>query len=231
MIHCGDLFDVLPTLAAESIDACVTDPPYGLEFMGKEWDAPWKHAFTEHGARPGLLLPVSSTRNPVCRTCRKHQRGSKRCQCDSPNYDETPRSNNFLFQQWSERWGREVYRVLKPGAYLLVCGAPRSYHRMACGIEDAGFEIRDSLCWLFSQGFPKSLNIGCRCADRQPAPQSSVRRVPETNLSPSVQSGASEAQVLLDGVQEQGLHREGSKVEASVRPGESSVEGRKDAVH
>jgi hypothetical protein len=53
-----------------------------------------------------------------------------------------------------------VFRVLKPGAHLLVCGAPRSFHRMTCGLEDAGFEIRDCLSWLYGQGFPKSLNLG-----------------------------------------------------------------------
>jgi site-specific DNA-methyltransferase (adenine-specific) len=50
-------------------------------------------------------------------------------------------------------------RVMKPGAHLVACGAPRSSHRMVCGLEDAGFEIRDSLAWLFGQGFPKSLNL------------------------------------------------------------------------
>jgi len=49
---------------------------------------------------------------------------------------------------------------LKPGAYLVVCGAPRSYHRMACGLEDAGFVIRDKFAWLFGSGYPKNLNLG-----------------------------------------------------------------------
>jgi hypothetical protein len=52
-----------------------------------------------------------------------------------------------------------VLRVLKPGAHLLVCGAPRSFHRMGCGVEDAGFIVRDCLSWLYGQGFPKSLNL------------------------------------------------------------------------
>jgi site-specific DNA-methyltransferase (adenine-specific) len=61
---------------------------------------------------------------------------------------------------WTEQWAREAFRVLKPGAHAVVCGAPRAYHRMACGLEDAGFEIRDCLAWLFGSGFPKSLNLG-----------------------------------------------------------------------
>lgn len=104
MIHHGDLFTVLPTLNAESIDACVTDPPYELGFMGRKWD-----------------------------------------------------SSGVAFQV--ETW-REVYRVLKPGAHLVAFGGTRTFHRMTVAIEDAGFEIRDCLSWLYGSGFPKSLNIG-----------------------------------------------------------------------
>ena len=64
------------------------------------------------------------------------------------------------FQAWTEQWAIDVLRVMKPGGYAVVCGAPRAYHRMASGLEDAGFEIRDCLAWLFGQGFPKSLNLG-----------------------------------------------------------------------
>ena len=55
---------------------------------------------------------------------------------------------------------REVFRVLKPGAHLLAFGGTRTYHRMVCAIEDAGFEIRDQIQWLYGQGFPKSFDVG-----------------------------------------------------------------------
>lgn len=55
---------------------------------------------------------------------------------------------------------REVLRVLKHGGHLLSFGGSRTYHRMACAIEDAGFEIRDQIMWVYGSGFPKSLNIG-----------------------------------------------------------------------
>ena len=97
----GDCLELLPTLPENSIDACVTDPPYGLEFMGKAWD---------HGV-PGVEL-----------------------------------------------W-REVFRVLKPGAHLLAFGGTRTYHRMVCAIENAGFEIRDQIQWIYGSGFPKSHNM------------------------------------------------------------------------
>jgi len=57
-------------------------------------------------------------------------------------------------------WATECLRILKPGGYLLSFGGTRTYHRMTCAIEDAGFEIRDCICWLYASGFPKSLNIG-----------------------------------------------------------------------
>jgi site-specific DNA-methyltransferase (adenine-specific) len=96
------------TLEADSVDAIVTDPPYGLEFMGKQWD--------------GFGTPLG-------------------------------------FQTWSEQWAREALRVLKPGGHLLAFGGTRMYHRLAAGIEDAGFEIRDTLMWLYGSGFPKSLDV------------------------------------------------------------------------
>ncbi|MEN6291673.1 MAG: site-specific DNA-methyltransferase, partial [Methanobacterium sp.] len=86
-----------------SIDSCVTDPPYELNFMNQKWDA------------TGIAYNINL-------------------------------------------W-KEVYRVLKPGAHLLAFGGTRTFHRMVCAIEDAGFEIRDTIGWLYGQGFPKSLNV------------------------------------------------------------------------
>ena len=88
----GDVLAVLPTLEASGFDACLCDPPYGLGFMGKDWD---------HG------IPGPSV------------------------------------------WAK-VFRVLKPGAFLLAFGGTRTHHRLMCAIEDAGFEIRDCamLFWV-----------------------------------------------------------------------------------
>jgi len=98
----GDCLEKLKDLADNSVDAVVTDPPYGLSFMGKKWD-----------------------------------------------YDVP-----------SEDIWRECLRVLKPGGYLLAFAGTRTQHRMAVRIEDAGFEIRDMIAWVYGSGFPKSLNIG-----------------------------------------------------------------------
>ncbi len=63
------------------------------------------------------------------------------------------------YQEWCRQWAAECLRVLKPGGHLLAFGGTRTYHRLACGIEDAGFEIRDSLHWITGAGFPKSLDV------------------------------------------------------------------------
>jgi hypothetical protein len=100
VIH-GDSVESMRSMPEASIDAIVTDPPYGLGFMGKAWDD----------------LPPG------------------------------------------EEWARECLRVLKPGGHLLAFGGSRTWHRLAVAVEDAGFEIRDSIAWLYGSGFPKSLDV------------------------------------------------------------------------
>jgi DNA modification methylase len=99
----GDCLTEMKTLADNSIDSIVTDPPYELGFMGKSWDS------------SGIAF-------------------------------------NVLV------W-KEALRILKPGGHLLAFSGSRTYHRMAVAIEDAGFEIRDQLMWVYGSGFPKSLNV------------------------------------------------------------------------
>lgn len=125
----GDCREVMATLAQCSIDAIVTDPPYDLT-AGK-----------------------------------KGGTGEASVNLESP-YGRARITTGFMGKQWDgtgvafdvATW-EAAYRVLKPGAHLVAFGAPRTYHRMACAIEDAGFEIRDSLMWLFGSGFPKSLDV------------------------------------------------------------------------
>ncbi|MDH4139032.1 MAG: site-specific DNA-methyltransferase [Coriobacteriia bacterium] len=100
-VRLGDCREVMASMDAESVDAIVTDPPYGLSFMGKGWD---------HGV-PGV-----------------------------------------------EFW-MEALRVAKPGSHLLAFGGTRTYHRLACAIEDSGWEIRDCVMWVYGSGFPKSHDV------------------------------------------------------------------------
>jgi site-specific DNA-methyltransferase (adenine-specific) len=159
----GDLFDVLPCLALAAIraDAIVTDPPYGLEFMGKEWDAPWQVSSRSalFGKRERQTPGWSVTRNANCRSCGGRLRGVKKCKCLSPDWDEAPDSTRTRqmvgYQEWCEEWARAVLGILKPGGYLLAFGGTRTHHRIWCAIEDAGFVIQDTISWMYGSGFPK----------------------------------------------------------------------------
>lgn len=146
----GECLDVLQSIRTDSIDGGVLDPPYGIRFMREPWDC-----FSQ------TLAQARVTANRAIDSDNPNLRGRTRGPASSPSsvqYDYS-RAGLLRFQAWVTTWATEVLRVLKPGAHLVVCGAPRSAHRMVCGLEDAGFEIRDSFAWLFGQGMPKSHNF------------------------------------------------------------------------
>jgi DNA modification methylase len=153
---CGDMIDALADYPDNFFDAQVTDPPYGIGFMGREWDT-FKPGT---GASRKLLHPRERVAEALVSE-NPNLHGRHRSPAISPSQIEYDMTVTGLrrFQREVAYWGEAMIRVLKPGGYLLMCGAPRSYHRMACGLEDAGFEIRDCLTWLYGQGFPKSLNF------------------------------------------------------------------------
>lgn len=130
----GDSRDVLKTMADASIDSCVTDPPYALVSIVKRFG--------------------------------KSKPENEKFAATNPTSAYRSASAGFMGQKWDtgetafdpEFWA-EVYRVLKPGAHLLAFSGTRTYHRMVCAIEDAGFEVRDQIGWLYGSGFPKSHNL------------------------------------------------------------------------
>lgn len=136
----GNCIDLMRTLPPESVDSIVTDPPYGIRFMGKAWDG------TDIDRTHGLSSPDGRSRQ---RTGAAAAAGK---------YDLAPAAMR-AFQEFSRAWAAEAFRVLKPGGHLLSFASTRTYHRMTSGIEDAGFEIRDQCIWGFGSGFPKSLNV------------------------------------------------------------------------
>ncbi|HEY4895863.1 MAG TPA: DNA methyltransferase, partial [Solirubrobacteraceae bacterium] len=144
VVH-GDCLEVMATLDAESIDAVVTDPPYGIRFMGKAWDG----ADIEREYQKTLTEKMDLGRRPKGGTFPNQNRGIK-----AGSYDRSP-SASRAFGEWCEAWARAALRVAKPGAYLLAFGGTRTVHRMTCAIEDAGWIIRDMLVWGYASGFPK----------------------------------------------------------------------------
>lgn len=157
----GDCLEVLKKFPDNHFDSCVTDPPYGLEFMGKTWDGADGFRRSLNAADTGRdnVFGRTSKTSPEYRVTGAVPQSGKRPVSDQPgSHDEGYRNmkgKEPLFQQWCELWAAEVLRVLKPGGHLLAFGGTRTYHRMACAIEDAGFEIRDSLHWIYASGFPK----------------------------------------------------------------------------
>ena len=139
----GDCVASMQALPANSVDSIVCDPPYGLEFMGKEWDK----------------LDMPSDGDGFRRAANSADTGRDsvfgRASRSSPEYKA-----NSAMQAWHETWLREALRVLKPGGHIVAFSGTRTSHRLVCAAEDAGFEIRDSLVWMYGSGFPKSLNVG-----------------------------------------------------------------------
>lgn len=189
IIYNENCLDAMKRLEDNSIDSIVTDPPYGLSFMGKKWDY------------------------------------------DVPSV---------------EIWA-ECLRVLKPGGHLLAFAGTRTQHRMAVRIEDAGFEIRDMIAWVYSSGFPKSHNMDnhrgkltCNC-DGTTLPythEENISREPEAEcdlhgmrcgyVSSPKHTSQGRGEILQQGLQEQGSPIEGWKEFASTEDGlgQSSLEGR-----
>ena len=109
----ADCLEVMRKMPDNSVDAIVTDPPYGISFMSKGFDTFKKEGMSDNQAFQADMTP--------------------------------------LF--------KEMLRIAKPGAHILAFGGTRTYHRLTCAIEDAGWEVRDCLGWLYSSGFPKSMDI------------------------------------------------------------------------
>lgn len=147
----GDCIEELKKIPDNSVDAIITDPPYGLGFMNKEWDNPDKER---------ELIERERRRSEQRKADGKSPTTAPFSQSVRPGLAIKGAEETQWYQKWTEEWAKESLRVLKPGGYLLSFCATRMYHRMTCGIEDAGFEIRDCIMWIYGSGFPKSLNIG-----------------------------------------------------------------------
>ena len=131
-LYQGNMLDMLEVIEPNSIDSIVTYPPYGLTSITKRFG----------------------------------KENSAECQYGKDGSFQRL-SKGFMGKEWDgsgieyniDTW-KKCYEVLKPGGYLLAFGGSRTFHRIACAIEDAGFEIRDTIMWLYGSGFPKSMNIG-----------------------------------------------------------------------
>ena len=138
-LYHGDCIDVMRALPDNSVDAVVTDPPYGINFMGRAWD--------------GAAIAAAAV-NGVDHTTTRERSASMH----AGSYDVSLKGNR-AFGAWCELWAVEAFRVLKPGGHLLAFSSARTWHRLTAAVEDSGFEIRDSIAWMYGSGFPKSLDV------------------------------------------------------------------------
>ena len=155
-LHLGGCLEVLATLPDNSVDSIVTDPPYGLSFMGKKWDY------------------------------------------DVPSV--------AIWEQ--------CLRVLKPGGHLLAFAGTRTQHRMAVRIEDAGFEIRDMIAWVYGSGFPKSLDVSKAIDKAAGAEREKVRVKPRPETSGTM-SGKADTRPWIEKSRELGYHEVDGNIPAT----------------
>ena len=162
-LYQGNMLDMLEVIEPNSIDSIITDPPYGLTSITKRFG----------------------------------KENSAECQYGKDGSFQRL-SKGFMGKEWDgsgieynvEAW-HKCYEVLKPGGYLLAFGGSRTFHRIAVAIEDAGFEIRDTIMWLYGSGFPKSHNIGLDidklngCPDRGHRIAVANRYHPDGTLEPN----------------------------------------------
>lgn len=128
-IVCGDSFDVLQKIENDSIDACVTDPPYFIHGLdNKLWDT-----------------TIKSTKNSTIKSLSSGMKFDK--------------EQGKQFYDWYVKICKEILRVLKPGSFFFSFSSPRLHHRMACAVEDAGFLIKDQFIWLYVKSQPKAMSL------------------------------------------------------------------------
>lgn len=190
ILHVGDALEILSSLPSMSVDSVITDPPYAIKRI--------PHA---RASRPPLGRPecdaANCQRTRPCSACdRAHQvamyAGAPMLGQQSQNWHEREtHSRGYAdndpqqFQRWCTLWLEECLRILKPGGHLVAFGGTRTWHRLASAAEDVGFEIRDSLAWLYTSGMPKSLSVERALSKASPASESAAWAGWGTALKPA----------------------------------------------
>jgi site-specific DNA-methyltransferase (adenine-specific) len=175
----GDCREVMGDMEDNSVHAIVTDPPYGLEFMDRDWDDLTDWRTGGDFSSPGIgeretdwpSFGGGDTANATCSNCGGRERGENECECDDPDFkvkgrDAAESRAQKRTQQataqvnWHRRWMEQAFDVLKPGGHMLVFGGNRTHHYVMMAAEFAGFEVRDTITWHYGTGYPKGTNVG-----------------------------------------------------------------------
>ena len=146
-ILCGDCIEILKQIPDDSISGCITDPPYNYEIIGQNWDEQETCRRIERIQNSSTLvknIPYGSGLSGGTRNARWYQRN---------------RENTINYDKWVKEWGKEVFRILKPGAFIFVFNSSRTVAHIQVALENVGFYARDILVWKRNSGIPKGLNF------------------------------------------------------------------------
>lgn len=143
----GNCLEVLKELPDEYYSTCITDPPYNYEFIGHNWDLEESKRRTERIKSSNTLvknIPYGSGLSGGVRNARWYKKN---------------RDNILEYQNWIEEWGRELYRITKPGALILIFNSTRTIAHVQVALENCGFYARDIIVNKRHSGIPKGLNV------------------------------------------------------------------------
>lgn len=144
----GDSIEVLKQIPDNSIAGCITDPPYNYEFIGRDWnqneiERRLERSKSQNSSTLVKNIPYGSGLAGGVRNERWYKKN---------------RENILEYRSWVSEWGKELFRVLKPGAYVMVFNSTRTSAHIQVSLEDQGFYARDTIVWRRQSGIPKGLN-------------------------------------------------------------------------
>lgn len=147
-LYLGDCIEIMQSIPSESIAGCITDPPYNYEFIGKNWDTDEIKRRTDRAKKSSSTLvkniPYGSGLAGGVRNKAWYKKN---------------RESIIGYQHWCEQWGKELYRITKPGALVLIFNSTRSIAQVQVSMENVGFYARDMIVWRRQSGIPKGLNV------------------------------------------------------------------------
>lgn len=144
----GNCLDVLKEIPDNSISGCITDPPYNYEFVGRDWN------------QNEIERRIEKSKSTNSKTLVKNipygsgLAGGVR----NERWYKKNRDNILEYRDWVKEWGTELYRILKPGSYVMVFNSTRTSAHIQVALEDVGFYARDTIVWRRQSGIPKGLN-------------------------------------------------------------------------
>lgn len=147
IIYNEDCIEGLIDVETNSVDACITDPPYNYEFVGHKWDHDEINRRMERVKNSNTLvkhIPYGSGLAGGVRNTRWYEKNAQ---------------NIIDYRDWTEKWAQEVFRVMKPGAYIMVFNSTRTIAHVQVALESVGFYARDIIVWKKNSGIPKGINL------------------------------------------------------------------------